>query len=579
MPQRPPSPCPAAPRPARPAKRVQTSAGAAALCGLGLLAAHQTAAAFPYQAERLTGSVLAGPTDGDLSALYYNPAALRLLDGAHLQITAGAQGFLGSYRRAAPLPAAFKGDGSAASPDAAVQWAAPISFAGVSWDLGSRSVTLALAFYTPHLDFTSYGGDSEGRGGVTRYHALRSQVYSLWGAGGAALRLTDWLFVGGVFNFGHTSARLRLFHDGRDGAAGQGQSGQIDQLPCGVDCERFAARQDLSLNVSGWGYGFSAGILVLPMPRLWIGVGYVSPLFTSAGAQLFLSDFPDTPVSATGQGDCQASQLPAWSGACLVSGDPSTGAVTATTGGAALLTALPHVIHLGVRYRLPAPASASPAQEARRPPFNLPYREARSAAVSGADRDSPRSSRAIELAGAVRLTLPPRSDQELRLERRAFPELPGSMLLPRGLQPAVALDLSARQLFPRLTLAQGLLYESPRASASAVSPANLEGHKLNLALTAQLNLSPSRWISQRLWLVASLGATLYLFGGDPGSGFRAPTEAAADGASWAAQCRDANLDLAAAACLRARDGWALPTASGDYRLLTLQGSLGLHVKL
>ena len=180
----------------------------------------------------------------------------------------------------------------------------------------------------------------------------------------------------------------------------------------------------------------------------------------------------------------------------------------------------------------------------------------------------------MQLAAALRLTLPPRSDQELRLERRAFPSLPGVIPLPRGLQPAVAVDLSVREHFPRLTLAQGFLYESPRADQSAVSPVNLEGHKLNLGVTAQLNLSSGRWTTQRVWLSASLGSTLYLFGGDPGGGFRT-----ADGSSWAQQCRAANLDLAAAACLRARDGWALPTASGDYQLLTLQGSLGLHVKL
>lgn len=516
---------------------------------LTALAAAPAARAFPYQPERLTGSVLTGPTDADLSALYYNPAALRLLNGAHLQLSAGAQGYLGSYQRSAPLPGAFTGDGSSANPQAKAQWVNPMSFAGFSWDLGSRSVTLAAGFYTPYMDFTSYGGNSSASDIITRYHAVRSQMYSLWGSGGAALRLADWLYVGGVFNFGHTSARVRLFHDGRDG----GNSLASDQLPCGSDCERFDARQDLDLRVSGWGYGFSAGLLVLPTDRLWIGLGYLSPLFTSAGAQLFLSDFPDNPVSTTSASDCQASQIPAWSGACLSRRDPSTGTVTTTTGGAALLTALPHVVNLGVRYRLPqgAPSPTTQSSEPRR------------IAPAG-----------YEFAVALRLTVPPRSDQELRLERRAFPELPGSLPIPRGLQPAVAVDLSARQHLPRVTLAEAVLYESPRAEVSAVSPANLEGHKLNLGLTAQLNASSPRWTNQRLWLVASIGATLYLFGSDPGGGFRT-----ADGSSWAQQCRAANLDLAAAACLRARDGWALPTASGSYQLLTVQANLGLHVKL
>lgn len=555
------------PRVLRPLSLRRAPGVGAALWGVllgGLALPGPAVLAFPYQAERLTGSVLAGPTDGDLSALYYNPAALRLLDGGHLQIAAGAQGYLGSYRRAAPLPSSFSADGGSVNPEASARWAAPISFVGASWDLGSRSVTLAVAFYTPHLDFTSYASDSAGGDGLTRYHGLRSQVYSLWGAGGAALRLADWIYVGGVFNFGHTSARLRLFYDGRQGPSAPAQS-ERDQLPCGSDCERFDLRQDLNVSVTGWGYGFSAGLLILPRPRLWVGLGYVSPLFTSAGAQLFLSDFPETPVAARGVGDCQSSKIPSWSGACLVSADAANGATT-TTGGVALLTSMPHVVHLGARYRLPQtsspsnPASiAGPGGAAASPP-------------QGGEREG--RGMGVELAAALRLTLPPRSDQELRLERRAFPSLPGVIPLPRGLQPAVAVDLSVREHFPRLTLAQAFLYESPRAEQSAVSPVNLEGHKLNLGVTAQLNLSSGRWTTQRVWLSASLGSTLYLFGGDPGGGFRA-----SDGTSWAALCRGASLDLSSAACLRARDGWALPTASGDYRLLTLQGSLGLHVKL
>lgn len=506
--------------PRRAARSAAWAALATVACGAAVAS---RADAYPHPPERWSGATLSGPTDGDLAALFYNPAALRLMSGGHIQLYGGAQGFLGGYQRAAALPGGFAPDGQAVSSEAPIRWAAPLALGGFAWDLGSRSVTVAVAFSVPYSDFTRFPEDN----GVTRYHAVSSATYSLWGSAGAALRLTDWLYVGGVFNFGHTTAATRVFLDGVQPA---------DGLPCSGSCERYAARQDLSLGVSGWGYGFSAGLLVLPLPRLWIGLGVVSPLFTSRGAVLYLDGFPAQRQSATAGTPCP----PGISGACVAT------AQSTVLDGAALLTALPVVAHLGARYRLLGPT-----------PDATPVR-----ATSGLSY--------LDLVATLRLTAPPRGDQELRLQRTGFEDLPRTILWPRGLQTAVALDLSVRAAVGRLLLAPALLYESPRASSAAVSPANLESHKLNLALSVLFDLSSSRWTSQRLGLLASFGATFYLFSGDSGAGFDA---------AEAARCRDAGLDLLNASCLRTRDGWAAPTAQGSYRLITVQGSLGLQLKL
>src|SRR5580658_6923769 len=102
---------------------------------------------------RLVDDAFVGPAEEDLTAIHYNPAALRLMSGFHMAASAGGNSFFGSYQRQAPLPAGFSGPQSpaAACPGAAactapIAWATPNWFLGASWDLGSDSVTLGVAF-------------------------------------------------------------------------------------------------------------------------------------------------------------------------------------------------------------------------------------------------------------------------------------------------------------------------------------------------------------------------------------------------------------------------------------------------
>src|SRR5579872_4869419 len=133
----------------------------------------QTAAAYPYLAPRLLDHAFVGPAEQDLTAIHYNPAALRLIPGFHLGVSAGLDASFGSFQRQDLLPQGFSAPASAAVPcpgpqcSAGISWQAPNWFVGASWDLGSESVTLGVAFFSPYVEATDYRPSD-----LTRYHAL-----------------------------------------------------------------------------------------------------------------------------------------------------------------------------------------------------------------------------------------------------------------------------------------------------------------------------------------------------------------------------------------------------------------------
>jgi hypothetical protein len=282
----------------------------------------------------------------------------------------------------------------------------------------------------------------------------------------------------------------------------------------------------INTDVANWGYGFSAGALFVPLPdRLYVGVSYTSPLFTSRGDEVALTGVPDrAPWQDPNSNGCVGSPL----GAQLTRGgnQPACGAALESL-------AFPHIIYLGLRGRLPTVRSWS-----RYAPGHM------------------------ELTGWVRLTIPPRERVEFMFEERIFPQ--GLLSLPLSLRPAVAVALGIRQHWRRLTLGEELLYESPRTDASAVSPANLEGHKLDLSLAMRLR------VQRRLSLVLTVGATYVLFPPDPGSGFSP---------SYAQQCRAADYDITSPSCQQTQFGWAVPAAPGSYQLVIPHGVTGFELNL
>lgn len=515
------------------------------------------AAAFPYLGLRPGGWALGGPTDSHLSALQFNPAAIRLASGSQILLSGGATGVLGSYQRSTPLPAGFAPGQTApeTAPAVPIRWANPEALVAASWDLRSDSVTLAFGFLTPHMDLTRYADRNEPSQAerlATRYHAVEDINYSLWGTVAVALKLQSWLYFGGSFNFGRTWRNLALY---RDLAAPNGSSGSSSSASPGIDpairedlgcsegaCESWDNRMRLAVDVAQWGYGFTLGALAIPLAdRLWIGLSYTSPLLTSRGDIVDLEGLP-TGLPWQPGGACDES-AGARAGAIITRRDGAPDCATAK-----LAFSFPHVIYLGVRGRLSLDGASSSSPS--------------SAGSSGGSPSTRRSPTAIELVSWARLIYPPHADQELQIEKRVFPR--GLMALPLSLRPSIALTFGVRQHWPKLTLGQELLYESPRTDPAAVSPANLDGHKLDLSLAARVHLH------RRLSLLLSVGVTSVLF--DAAAGTRASPESAA-------RCQKSAYDMLDSGCAEVQSGWAIPEAPGSYWVVMPHGVAGLEVNL
>ena len=524
--------------------------GLAAFCGAALLLGSGAAAAYPHGVLRPAGQIFAGPADGHVSAIHFNPAALRLQSGSHILAVAGAEGYLGYFQRDTPLPAGFYPTGSttSAADPANIAWAVSDMMVAASWDLRTEAVTLGFGVYSPYNDQTQFAPRSEIDSSQssatlqrlsTRYHAIADRTYSLWGTVAAGLRLRRGLFFGGGFQFAYTRSQMTLMRDLGDSTQARGSDG----LPCASGiCEQWSQRQLIDLDVSGWGYGFNIGLLSEILDNhLWLGASYSSPLLTSIGSDVPLDGRPTRPV---------------WSGPDLSSTQPcgygGRGARISDRdeplrcGSARILRSFPHLIYIGARGRFDPRTSAADSVDSTGEP----------------ELSSQLRPLAIELSSWVRLSIPTRDDLRLIIENSAFP--PGELPIPLGLRTAFAVSFGVREIWNRMSLAQELLYESPRSDPSAVSPLNLEGHKLDFSLAARIHLH------RRLSLQFTVGSTFVFFEPGSGSGFSS---------DWATSCRGVAFDIRSEACQRVQAGWAEPSATGGYLLIRPHGVAGLELNL
>jgi hypothetical protein len=394
--------------------------------------------AYPLLSPRPIPDAIAGPTDPHVAASFYNPAALGFLRGLHGFLDGGARLMLGSISRD---PVAGR-DGGTTN----IDFANLDSFAGVVWDLGLRGVAVGLAVYTPFTELSSFPDNSP-----VRFQERWQRFITLEETLAVAWRPESHFSLGGGFIINESWLDLRFARD--IAPAGGSAVVKSPNALCGVPCgfENPAAEEDQRLRGFALGFGFSAGVLIRPVERVWIGLSYTNH---QAGGDVALS-----------ANNARVRLAP-----------DSAPLVAAVGGDNRVLMLLPESAQGGVRINV------------------------------NPELDVETSFRFVHYGARTAL------DVALQGGTLALARLPPEQLIDRGLENAYSVELSTRhQVTPVLRLSPSLIYESAAVAADAVSAAALEGHKLDAALT----LEWQAWhglANHALIIGAHLGGTAYLLG-------------------------------------------------------------------
>jgi long-subunit fatty acid transport protein len=175
------------------------------------------AAAGPLDDPHVGGIGFGGPTTGDLTAVFWNPAALGLLQGTEITVVASEQLTLSSIERA-PIDERGQPGGSRTFPPvtgrsrrSSLRWPpGPGTFLGIGTAIGNR-FSLALALYTPYSQRTTFA--SAGGQEPTRYHLVQADLRHLAVVPALAFRIGNEIRFGAAPGFLFTSGRLVFDED------------------------------------------------------------------------------------------------------------------------------------------------------------------------------------------------------------------------------------------------------------------------------------------------------------------------------------------------------------------------------
>jgi long-subunit fatty acid transport protein len=184
------------------------------LVPLALLLAATPARGGVLDDPNVGGIGFGGPTTGDLTAIYWNPAALGLMSG--VQAMLGVSAWRGSLSvKRDPIAGAAGAREFAPvtgrNTHSPISWPpGPGTFAAVGAAIGNR-FTLALAVYTPSYQRATYPAASDGEE-PTRYHAVDVDLRNVALVTGLAFRIGD-LRIGVAPGFLFSTGRLVFDED------------------------------------------------------------------------------------------------------------------------------------------------------------------------------------------------------------------------------------------------------------------------------------------------------------------------------------------------------------------------------
>ncbi len=498
-------------------------------CGLVLfilglaLPAPGPAVAGPLDDPHVGGIGFSGPTTGDLSAVFWNPAALALVEGHQVMLVGSVRQTTTTVGRSAIDPATGAPGGSRALPSATgrglyqpVSWPlGPGHFAAVGVDLGSR-FSFAIASYVPFVERVKFSPSRDGAL-PTRYHATEVDLRSSAVVPALAVRLGPRLSLGVSPGFLFSTGRFVVDEDTALGAGAAGLLADCGGNPCGVENPAAAARYDLA---SGFGAFDSA-------PSFTLGGG-LHYRFDTWDLGLAYSSHPLNRAGSDVELDAPKSRL---------TPPPRAGANA-----------------------LPCPAGRTDDCVFGHIAYDLP-----DTIIAGATWHT---TPAWDLTGIARLTIWSRHDSiALRVVGPAGTDLsalgvPESVVLHRGFQDSWDVRLRATRALldsGRLRLAATLRFETSAVTPARLAPAAVDGFKIE----------PSLAVAARFGRLGVAAGYAFTFVPEVNTGASAfdPRNAVA--------CQGAGGDLGSGACRARLAGTARPTAAGRYGQHSHTASLAL----
>jgi long-subunit fatty acid transport protein len=259
-----------------------------------------SALAGPLDDAHVADTGFSGPTSGDLTAIYWNPAGLGLMQGPQLMIGGSLQLTSVRVNRASVDPATWTNPGTTTFPSASgsgtlqpLRWPpGPAGFLGIGAGFGHR-FAIALALYSP---FSSSLSMSDAPDAPTRYQLVSMDLNHFAPTIGLAIHATDSIQIGVAPSFIFPSAHL-VFKEppARDANEDPTKAARYDLATRGILVPAY---------ILSFGAHYRRG-------RFSLGISYTSaPLGTGGRLYLPLDDAHLRLSAADGGGDLCAPTNP-----------------------------------------------------------------------------------------------------------------------------------------------------------------------------------------------------------------------------------------------------------------------------
>jgi long-subunit fatty acid transport protein len=248
----------------------------------------------PLDDPHVGGVGFSGPTTGDLAAVFWNPAALGLLQGSQVTLVTSEQVALTSIQRSPIDPATGAPGGPQTFPEArgrgrrsSLSWPpGPGTFLAIGTAIGNR-FTLAAALYTPFAQRTTFAATADGQQ-PARYHMVEADLRNVALVPALAFRIGNELRLGFAPGFLFSTGRLAFDEDTALATPGL----MCDGSPCGVENPSAAARYTIGSGLGLFDASVSftlAGGLHFRRGRFEAALAYASPPLGTQGGGVVIN--------------------------------------------------------------------------------------------------------------------------------------------------------------------------------------------------------------------------------------------------------------------------------------------------